>query len=286
MMKTKAKSSLVALLLAIALMLGVIAICPFTVIAAGLDSGSVSVNGHSFSSTRLYYKNGAADVTNDSEGYNAYFDPSTNTLTLNNYVGDSIYIGGAVQADINIVLVGNNVITTQDQRAVSNTNGGGIFITAEDKATLAVNSTAAQSTVYGIYTGSWGQGKLDISGKADVRINIVSNRADSSVYGTYIDGTIDIKDDAKLSVATASKNVFSGYSVGMGLYAKQAITINTSNIVSVDTSGIPSENGNMGIYSDTSVSLVNATMLNVRVRGGSYAVPVYPASSISSWTDF
>ena len=102
-MKENLKFRILGALLSVVIILGVI---PATVFAVELDSGSVSVNGHSFSSTRLYYKNGAADVTNDSEGYNAYFDPSTNTLTLNNYVGDSIYIGGAVQADINIVLVG------------------------------------------------------------------------------------------------------------------------------------------------------------------------------------
>ena len=109
-----------------------------------IDAESVSVNYKSFSATRLYYKNGADGVTNDSENYNAHFNPDTNILTLKNYEGDAIAIGGAIQEDVTIVLIGTNIITTNDQKAISSTNGGGIFITAESEASLTINCTAVQ----------------------------------------------------------------------------------------------------------------------------------------------
>ena len=233
-MKTKSRNFLIAILLAFMLVCSIFAITPLTAKAEEIDAGSVSVNNCSFSTNKLYYKNNSSETTDDSENYNAFYNPDTNTLVLNNYNGDCISIGGAIQENINIILVGNNVITTQDQRALSNTNGGGIYITAENDATLTINSTGSQSSVFGIYTGSWGEGKLDISGKADVRININSNRNDCSIYGTYIDGAIEIKDNANLSVEISSQNTLSGYTVGMGLYAKKTITINTTNIHSLN----------------------------------------------------
>lgn len=225
-------------------------------------------------------------MTNDSENYNAHFNPETNTLTLKNYEGDAIAIGGAIQEDVTIVLIGTNIITTNDQKAISSTNGGGIFITAESEASLTINCTAGQGTIYDIYTGSWGNGVLDISGYADVTINVNSTRNDSSVYGVYIDGTIDIKDNAKLTINTSSANTLSGYSVGMGLYAKQGITFNTTKKILVNTSGIPSENGNYGIYSDIKVDLKKAEELKIVVSAGSYATPVYPAANTQNWTGF
>ena len=285
-MKTISKRFLISFLLMFTLIISLFAMSPLIANAANIDAGSVSVNNKSFSSTRLYYKNGADDVTNDSEDYNAYFNPETNTLTLKNYEGDAIAIGGAIQEDVTIVLIGTNTITTNDQKAISSTNGGGIFITAESEASLTINSTAGQSEIYGIYTGSWGNGVLDISGNADVTINVNSTRNDSSVYGAHINGTIDIKDNAKLTVNTSSANTSSGHSVGMGLYAKQGITFNTTKKILVNTSGIPSENGNYGIYSDDMVDLKKAEELKIVVSAGYYALPVYPAANTQNWTGF
>ena len=285
-MKTKTRNLLVICLMATVLLFGLIRFTHLTADAASVDPASVYVNNHPFSSTNLYYKNGASDVTNDSENYNAYYDPTTNTLTLNNYSGDCIAIGGGVQGDVNILLIGNNVITTADQMAISNTNGGGIYITAEETASLTINSNASQSNVYGIYTGTWGNGALDISGKSDVTINVCTTRDDATVYGAFINGTINVNGFAKLTVTTSSQNINSGVSVGTALYAKGTITFNTTNKVQIDTSGIPSSNGNIGIYSEDNVDLKNAEELKVNVRSGAYAVSVYPAGAVDSWTNF
>ena len=269
------------------MLFGLFNVMQLTADAETIEATSVYVNDHSFTSVSLYYKNDADNVTNDSENYNAYYDPTTNTLTLNNYAGGAIAIGGGVTGDVKIVLVGENTITTNDQKAISNTNGGGIFITSESKASLTINSNASQSAVYGIHTDDKkGNGALDISGKADVTINVSTTRDDASVYGAYIAGTINVKDCAKLTVTTASQNIYSGVTVGTGLYAKQAITFNTTDKVKIDTSGIPSENGNIGIYSEANVNLANSEELKVIVGAGSYAVPVYPASAVDSWTNY
>ena len=285
-MKTKSRNFFIVILLALAFVCGMLAITQLTANAATIEPTSVYVNNHSFTSTNLYYKNGAGDVTNDSENYNAYYDPTTNTLTLNNYNGDCIAIGGAVTGDIKILLIGDNYITTEDQSAISNINGGGIYITSEGAASLTVNSNASQSAVYGIYTGTWGNGALDIGGKASVTVNVNSTKNDAAAYGAFINGTIDVKDFAKLTVKTASENTNSGVSVGTALYAKDAIVFNTTGKVRIDTSDIPSTNGNIGVYSETNVNLKNAEELEVIVKNGAYAVPVYPASAVDSWTNF
>ena len=118
-MKIKSKNFLITLLLAFMFICSIFAITPLTAKAEEIDAGSVSVNNCSFSTNKLYYKNNSSETTDDSENYNAFYNPDTNTLVLNNYNGDCISIGGAIQENINIILVGNNVITTQDQRALS-----------------------------------------------------------------------------------------------------------------------------------------------------------------------
>ena len=75
-------------------------------------AGAVSVNGHSFASDKLYYKNGGADTTNDSTGYNAHYDPATGVLELKDYNSGPIIIGGSNAYDLTVKLTGTNTVTT------------------------------------------------------------------------------------------------------------------------------------------------------------------------------
>lgn len=88
-MKINSRKFLISFLLMFTLIISLFAMSPQIAYAANIDAGSVSVNYKSFSATRLYYKNGADDVTNDSENYNAHLNLETNTLTLKDYEGDA-----------------------------------------------------------------------------------------------------------------------------------------------------------------------------------------------------
>ena len=86
---------------------------PATVSAAGTypNAGEVLVDGGTyFAPGHHYFRNGETACSNDPTDFNAYYDPSTGTLTLDGYNGGSITVGGT-GSKITVVLVGNNIIT-------------------------------------------------------------------------------------------------------------------------------------------------------------------------------
>ena len=73
------------------------------------DANFVSVNGYPFSApTKLYYKNGSADTTDDSTDYNAHYDPATGVLELKDYNSGPIIIGGSNAYDLTVKLTGTS----------------------------------------------------------------------------------------------------------------------------------------------------------------------------------
>ena len=252
-----------------------------------LEASSVYINNISFSATKLYYKNGEADVTNDSENYNAYYNPLTNTLTLNNYVGDCISIGGALASDIIIDLVGTNTINTSGQIALNNTNGGNILITSQNDATLNINlNTNRFSTIYGITTSLTSSvGDLSVGGNATIVVNVTGTN-EQIAYGVFAGGEVKLLDNASLKVNCATNLTYSGIQIGCGIYSKGLITINTTKDVFVSTKNCESINGNIGIYSENNVVLNSVKELKIETVNGSYATAIYPASAVNNFENF
>lgn len=247
-----------------------------------LDPGSVSVDGgKAFSTVNPYFKNGASDVTSDSSNYNAYYNKSTCTLTLNNYVGDSIAIGGPQDVDINIVLVGTNVINTSSQKALSNINGGNIRITATADASLNINQTLSNmSTIYGIstQTTAGGKGDIIIDGYANVKVDLVGTN-EQQVFGVYAAEDVKVEGYGALRVKCTSNLTYSGTTAGFAIYAGNNFVVDTTGNIVADMSDVESENGNYGIYAANGNVLTAVGQMTIITINGSYCCPLYPAYS-------
>lgn len=123
----------------------------------------------------------------------AVYSPESNTLTLNNAEIDSTYGEGdnskgaiTFDGDLNIVLSGDNTITSTSCGIVSRT-GGVLNVTGEN---LHINSA-----YYGIMLGRGGNSSLDAditidSASIDVEVNGSGNYAGT---GIQAEGTLSVK---------------------------------------------------------------------------------------------
>ena len=136
---TKRKHRLLSILLSLMLVVGLMPAMGVTASAADTypTASEVCVDGSKdFGEPGHYYfKNGASACSNDPTNYNAYYNPSTGTLTLDGYDGGSITVGGP-DADITVVLKGTNTINGN----LVNSRGGDITITSESGGTLSILS--------------------------------------------------------------------------------------------------------------------------------------------------
>ena len=120
----------------------IVGMLPTTALAASPDASNVFVNGNInfYNPTRLYYKNGdsGASFTGTSTDFNAAYDPATGTLTLKDYNGKGIMVGGVNRSDITVVLKGTNII---NDGSLENAVGGDITVTSSEGGTLSITRT-------------------------------------------------------------------------------------------------------------------------------------------------
>ena len=265
----RTKSKLLSILLSLVMLLSLL---PTTALAASYpDAASVFVDGgKSFSTSQPYYKNNdtADNFTGSDTSYNAHYDPVTGILTLNGYDGGQIKLGGDIQRDLTIKLIGDNKITvTGDVGIVVNSYECNITITAESgsSGTLTINVTNEASVNDGVTgignylaTGGGTSGNVTITGYADVTISATSNTANYTSYGIYA-GKVIIKDHAKAAITVnAPKNTGGGFVYG--IYAKGNVTIDTAGEITVDVSNAGT--GNV-VYSTGVRSMGNLTLTKV-----------------------
>ena len=254
-------------------------------------ANSISVNGYYFASpTSLYYKNGDSETGNDSENYNAYYNASTGVLELRNYNSGEITIGGAVESDITIKLVGDNYITTNDSTvSLHNANGGDITITADNEATLNIKNNLTGGSATGIacdYSNNYSSRsrEVNITGKAKVFIEAVTTSTSfgDKVVGIYTDGTVKILDDASLTAICKSNNSGSGMQSAAGIYGNNGVTINTNGVIDIDISqcaGIY----NYAIYGSFANSLIKVKKMTLKwIQSGGNGSYVTPDGSFDS----
>ena len=241
---------------------------------------------------KLYFKNGGEATTTDSSGYNAKYDPSTGVLELNGYRGGPIAIGGAVEADITIRLVGDNVITSSGQFGIVNHHGGDITITtitADSDATLTINVTNAAQEAIGIAcdrTGSYPgfSRAITIGGKAQVTVNATSTDAGDirTAAGLRTPGTVTIQDNASFKAVCKSATPSIGVQAGVGILAYRGVTIDTTGTVEIDVSDCTSI-GTFAINGSAANALTKVGSMTLKwkqdgVNGGM----LYPAGSFDS----
>ena len=271
-MKAKLKPhKLLSMLLALVMVVGML---PTTVLAASPDASNVYVNGNIsfYNPTRLYYKNGDSDAsfTGTSTDFNAAYDPATGTLTLKDYNGKGITVGGVGRTDITVVLKGTNII---NDGSLENAVGGDITVTSSDGGTLSITRTlSGGNAAIGIETGlsaSYTTGNVTIKGNAKVTINMTHNGTSTyeKAYGIFAKENITISENASVDITCATPNNTTGGGNCNGLYAAKDVTIDTNGTIKIDVTnaGKDKDNGySYGVYHMRTATLTKVGNMEVQ----------------------
>ena len=288
----RTKSKLLSILLSLVMLLSLL---PTTALAAGIpDPTFVSVDGgKGFASpTKLYYKNGDTEdnFSGTSTNYNAAYDPGTGTLTLKDYHGGRISLGGAAADHLTIKLIGNNTVTGNEYDDVgigANGSGSNITITADSGSNgkLTIEVTSDSKTVAGInnnFVDSATSGDVTITGYADVTITATTTGKNKACYGIYANNVV-IEDHAKVAVTVnAPRNTGGG--LVYGIFAKTNVTINTAGEITVDASnaGTGDRVYSTGVNSKGTLTLTKVGGMTVKWRDKSLGGPLYPSVEFDS----
>ena len=252
-MKAKTKlTKLCSFLLSLVMLLSLL---PTTALAAGVypAASAVSVDGKNFSEAYCYFRNGEGDTSTDPTNYNAYYNPDTGILTLKNYKGEEIIVGGAKRADITVKLIGTNTINSG---SLVNRNGGNITVTSDSGGTLSITKTISNSNyAIGIeagLSGSYTTGNVTIKGSANVTIKTTHDgtRGYENAYGIYAKENITISGDASVDITCATPSNTTGGNHCNGLYAAKNVTIDTDGMIKIDVTKAGKDSAySYGIYS-------------------------------------
>ena len=271
-MKAKTKlTKLWSFLLSLVMLLSLL---PTTALAASPDASNVFVNGNInfYNPTRLYYKNGDSDAsfTGTSTDFNAAYDPATGTLTLKDYNGKGITVGGVGRTDITVKLVGTNII---NDGSLENAVGGDITVTSSDGGTLSITRTlSGGNAAIGIETGlsaSYTTGNVTIKGNAKVTINMTNNGMSTyeKAYGIFAKENITISENASVDITCATPNNTTGGGNCNGLYAAKDVTIDTNGTIKIDVTnaGRDKDNGySYGVYHMRTATLTKVGNMEVQ----------------------
>lgn len=276
-----------SVLLTLAMLLSLL---PTTALAADTypTASEVCVDGSKyFASGHHYFRNGETACSNDPTNYNAYYNPSTGTLTLDGYNGGSITVGGT-SSKITVVLKGTNTITNG---SLTSAWGGDITVTSSSGDTLLITNTLnGSNAAIGIETGYGPQttGNVTITGDAKVTINMTNNGTSTyeKAYGIFARENITISESASVDITCATPNNTTGGSNCNGLYAAQNVIINTGGTIKIDVKNAGKDDGySFGIY-----PMGNATLTkvgNMEVQWKSHATHTsYPGGVIKGGGSF
>ena len=267
-MKAKTKlTKLWSFLLSLVMLLSLL---PTTALAASYpDASSVSVDGNKYFGEpgSYYFRNGESACSKDPTGYNAYYNPTTGTLTLDGYNGGSITAGGVKCSDITVVLKGTNTING----SLTSDVGGDIAITSESGGTLSITNTlSGRNAAIGIETGlsaSNTTGNVTIKGNAKVTINMTHNgtRTYEKAYGIYAKEKITISESASVDITCATPNNTTGGDRCNGLYAAKDVTIDTDGTIKINVTKAGKDDGySFGVYPMGTATLTKVGEMEVQ----------------------
>ena len=233
----RTKSKLLSILLSLVMLLSLL---PTTALAAGTypAASEVCVDGSKYfgDPSNYYFKNNASGCSNDPTGYNAYYNPTTGTLTLDGYNGGSITVGGT-RSKITVVLKGTNTITNG---SLTSAWGGDITVTSSSGGTLSITNTLNDSNAaIGIETGYGPQttGNVTITGNAQVKIDMTHNgtRGYEKAYGIFARENITISGDASVDIICKTQyNTAPFGDYCNGLRTDKNVTIDTNGTIKID----------------------------------------------------
>ena len=269
MMKKSTHKRLTAWLLTLVMLLTLL---PTTALAADYPGPTyVSVDGgKSFTADKLYFRNGEAQCSADSANYNAYYDPTAGTLTLNGYDGGAIVLGGAEQGDLTIKLMGNNTIrsTTSQHGVAGNTASGSITITADSSSdTLTIDVSNSTSYVYGI---DGNQRSVTISGSADVTIIAEAKSTDKLCFGINSLDTVSILGNASVDIKSKVPENNTGSNFCRGINGKK-VAIETGGTIMIDVTAAGDAGADSyGVDTTSSTILTKVGEMQVKWKKGTF----------------
>ena len=233
----RTKSKILSILLSLVMLLSLL---PTTALAAGTypAASEVCVDGSKYfgDPSNYYFKNNASGCSNDPTGYNAYYNPTTGTLTLDGYNGGSITVGGT-RSKITVVLKGTNTITNG---SLTSAWGGDITVTSSSGGTLSITNTLNDSNAaIGIEAGYGPQttGNVTITGNAQVKIDMTHNgtRGYEKAYGIFARENITISGDASVDIICKTQyNTARFGDYCNGLRTDKNVTIDTNGTIKID----------------------------------------------------
>ena len=228
-----------------------------------------------------YFRNGEPSCSKDSTDYNAYYNPTTGTLTLDGYKGGSITVGGT-KSKITVVLVGDNTITNG---SLTSAWGGDITITSSSGGTLSISKTMDYSgAATGIETGYASQttGNVTITGDAKVTIDMTHNGTSTyeKAYGIFAKENITISKNASVDITCATPNNTTGGDYCNGLRADKNVTIDTNGTIKIDVKNAGEDDGySFGVFPMGTATLTKVG--NMEVKWKKHATHTsYPGGAI------
>ena len=258
-----------SVLLTLAMLLSLL---PTTALAAGTypSASEVCVDGSKYFGEpgSYYFKNNASACSKNSTGYNAYYNPTTGTLTLDGYSGGSITAGGT-DADITVVLKGTNTINGN----LDNSRGGDITITSDSGGTLTITNMTNTYTdaLVGIkagYGGSIPTGNVTIEGNAEVTVTMTHNGTQTydKAYGIFAKENITISEDASVDITCATPhNTGVDGTLCNGLRAVKDVIIDTTGKVKIDVTRAGGSNTqSYGIFPSGKATLTNVGEMEIK----------------------
>lgn len=296
-MNTKSKKNVIAGLLLLVCMIACIAIatvCMPTVVYADSANPFLQVTC------------GSADKTGT--GWSWDTDESYNgTLTLNNYNGQEIAIGGVNNGKVDIVLVGDNKITVtapHGNRAINVFNVSTLTFKGSGSLTIDFQHTATtKDYMYGIYidgeTGAKNKGNLTFDESCTVTIKVygVVEEKEGLVDAIFIrddrtgSGNVTVNENATLNIDLKCDQYYQTY----GIYAKGSIALNGTVDIKMEYTGSRAANNTwQDVYTSSSsytTCLIgkNATITSVCPGSNGSSLIAFPlvangGEKISSWT--
>lgn len=248
---------------------------------------------------------GSADKTGT--GWSWDTDESYNgTLTLNNYDGQEIAIGGVNNGKVDIVLVGDNKITVTapyGNRAIHTYNVSTLTFKGNGSLTIDYQVVASnQVYMHGILmegeSSSKNNGNLTFDESCTVTVKVDGKVAekDGSVDAIYMNtgnigsGNVTVGENATLNIDLKGDKDYQTY----GIFAKGSIALNGTVDIKMEYTGSGAANNTWrDVYTSSSYTTCligkNATITSVCPGSSGSSLTAFPlvangAEMISSWT--
>ena len=295
-MNTKSKKNVIAGLLLLVCMIACIAIA-----TAIMPTVVYADSANPF----LQVTCGSADKTGT--GWSWDTDESYNgTLTLNNYDGQEIAIGGVNNGKVDIVLVGDNKITVTapyGNRAIYTYNVSTLTFKGNGSLTIDYQVVASnQVYMHGILmegeSSSKNNGNLTFDESCTVTIKVYGEVAEKngSVDAIYMktddigSGNVTVGENASLNIDLKCDKDYQTY----GIFAKGSIALNGTVDIKMEYTGSGAANNTWrDVYTSSSYTTCligkNATITSVCPGSSGSSLTAFPlvangAEMISSWT--